>query len=83
VVGPAGSWLDIDIYLNGVVVPVTASNGDAFCGVGATAGFSGHRRQSISVAIQPRPGENTIQIVGRLNSGATEGIIGDTSLLVY
>jgi hypothetical protein len=83
--GGETSWIDVDIYLNGVVLPATAGDGDALCGNGTywKPGFSGHNRRTISLAIQPREGDNVIQILGRLDNGATLGVLGEMSLLVY
>jgi hypothetical protein len=74
-------WIELDILVNGVAVPLTAGNRDAFCGAGS--GSSG--RPSIAVAIQPRAGENTLQIRASLfdDYEYETGWLSNASLLVY
>lgn len=83
---PAGNnfaWLDIDVYVNGVAVPPTAGTADAFCSADGVAGFGGYTRPSITIAINPVAGANSVRILARLNAGATGGWLGDSALVVY
>jgi hypothetical protein len=81
--GDAGGWMDIDITVNGNAVSPTAGSSDAFCSVGATYSFTQWTRPSISVVIPLLPGDNVIQVLGRVNGGATAGQLGHTSLVVH
>lgn len=83
VAGTENSWVDIDILVDGNVIPPTDGSSDAFCSGNATPGFDGWATQSITVAVQPGQGNHRIQIRARLNGGATGGWFGDTSLVIY
>jgi hypothetical protein len=79
-----GGWLDIDIYVNGVIVAPTANNEDAFCTAhGAEDDDPRYVRASITVAIQGILGNNTIRIKARGSGGATGLWLGDSALVVY
>ncbi|MBN8510384.1 MAG: hypothetical protein J0L57_17465 [Burkholderiales bacterium] len=83
---PAGNntaWLDIDIIVNGVVVPPTVGTGDAFCDANGTAGFDGWARNSITVVITGLAGANTVRVVARGNGGATGLWLGQSALVVH
>ncbi|MBN8510996.1 MAG: hypothetical protein J0L57_20600 [Burkholderiales bacterium] len=82
---PAGNnfaWVDIDILHNGVAVPPTAGSSDGFCSADGVAGFAGYVRASITVVIPAVAGANTVQVLARLNAGATGGWVSDTSTLI-
>ncbi|MGH8204863.1 MAG: hypothetical protein ACREST_09655, partial [Steroidobacteraceae bacterium] len=49
--GSSGSHLDLDIYVNGVVVAPTVGAIDAFCTSNGTTGFGSWVRSSITVPI--------------------------------
>jgi len=83
VAGTATAWIDIDIIVDGNVIPPTDSSSDAFCSGNHTAGFDGWATQSITVAVQLGQGNHRIQIRGRLNGGATGGWLSDSSLVIY
>jgi hypothetical protein len=79
-----GSWLDIDIYVNGVIVAPTANHDDAFCTAhGTEEDDPRYVRASITVAIQGVLGNNTIRIKAKGSTGATGLWLGDSALVVY
>lgn len=81
--GPIGGWVDIDIIVDGNVIPPTDSTADAFCSALEGAGFDTWATQSITVAVQLGQGSHRIQIRARLNGGATGGWLSDSSLVIY
>jgi hypothetical protein len=82
---PAGNnfaWTDIDIIVNGVVVPPTAGSSDAFCSADGVAGFGGYVRASITVLINGVAGANSVNIRTTGQGGATGVWLGDSSLVI-
>jgi hypothetical protein len=74
-----GGWLDLDIYVNGVVVAPTIGSSDIFCS--QNGGWS---RASITVPIQGISGDNTIRIKARLNGSSYVGLwLGESALVIY
>lgn len=82
VAGPIGSWLDIDLQVNGVVVAPTVGSADAFCSGQWPGGLGGWSHPSITTAVTLNAGSNTVRVLARLNGGATLGFIDDISLVV-
>lgn len=83
---PAGNnfaWLDLDVIVNGTVVPPTAGTSDAFCSADGVVGFGGYARASITVVISVVEGTNRIRIQARGNAGATGVWLGDSALVVH
>lgn len=83
---PAGNnfaWLDLDVVVNGIVVPPTVGSADAFCSADGVAGFGGYVRSSITVVISVVEGTNRIRIQARGNAGATGVWLGDSALVVH
>jgi len=86
VVAPAGdfdAWTDLDIIVNGAIVPPTAGTLDAFCSANGTAAIDGWETNSRTVVIPVRVGVNTVQIRSRLNAGATGHWYGERALVVH
>jgi hypothetical protein len=75
--GNTFSWIDIDVLVNGVAIPPTAGTTDGFCSPG-----NGYNRAAITMAIPVKAGFNDVQIIGRLDAGATAGWLGDTALVI-
>jgi hypothetical protein len=83
---PAGesyAWVDLDIIVNGVVVEPTTGSFDMFCSANGTAGFDGYVRASITLPIQGKSGNNTVQIKARGASGVNGMWLGDSALVIY
>jgi hypothetical protein len=83
---PAGNnfaWLDIDIIVNGVIVPVTNQTSDAFCSADGVAGISGYVRPSITVLVNGLQGNNTVRIRAKGQAGATQIWLSDTALMIH
>ena len=80
--GNNSAWVDLDIIVNGVVVPPTVGTSDAFCGANGIAGFDAWVRPSITVVVVGAAGANTAQVRARLNAGATGGWVSDTSTVI-
>jgi hypothetical protein len=83
---PAGNnfaWVDIDIVVNGVVVPVTNGTSDAFCSADGAAGFSSYMRPSITVLVNGLQGNNTVRIRAKGQAGATAIWVSDTALMIH
>ncbi|MEK8034168.1 hypothetical protein AACH06_25360 [Ideonella sp. DXS29W] len=70
-------WVDIDITINGQVLPLTEGLNDAFCNADTQA-----VRPSITLVVPMLPGDNAIQVLGRI-SGSTGGSLGYTSLVIH
>ena len=83
VYGPMGAWLDLDIYVNGVIVAPTVGGGDPFCGANETTQADGWIRASITVPIQGISGDNTVQIKARRSWNATGMWFGNSALVIY
>jgi hypothetical protein len=81
--GNVSAWLDLDIIVNGVVVPVTDQGSDAFCAADGAVGFSGWVRPSISVAVNGLQGNNTVRIRAKGQGGATGIWVSDTALIIH
>ena len=81
--GETGAWLQLDIYVNGVVVAPTSDTTDPFCSANGTAGFDGYVRASITVPVQGKSGGNTVQIKAKGGSNARGLWLGDAALVVY
>jgi hypothetical protein len=81
--GVTGTWLSLDIYVNGVVVSPTIGTTDPFCPANGTMGFDGYVRASITIPIQGKSGSNTIQIKARGGGSATGLWLGDSALVIY
>lgn len=82
VYGTSTGWLDIDITLNGTALEPTVGSSDAFCPSNGLYSWSNWTRPSITVVVPLQPGDNTIQVLGRV-TGATAGQLGYTSLVVH
>jgi hypothetical protein len=80
--GNSGAWVDIDLRLDGVAIVPTAGTSDAFCGADGVSGFGHWTRVSITTAVSVPAGTHTISVLGRLNFGATGGLISDSSLVL-
>jgi hypothetical protein len=86
VAAPAGvsnAWLDLDIYVNGVIVAPTASTAEAFCSSNGTPSLDGWTRASITVAIPTVSGTNTVRILARGSYGATGLWLGEPALVIF
>ena len=83
VAGNDQAWLDIDIIVNGVIVPVTNQPFDAFCPADGSAGFSGYVRASITVLVNGLLGNNTVRIRAKGWGGATGISVSDTALMIH
>jgi hypothetical protein len=86
VAAPAGStsaWLDLDIYVNGVIVTPTTATSNAFCSSNGTASLDGWTRASITIPIQTISGTNTVRILARGGNGATGLWLGEPALVIY
>jgi hypothetical protein len=81
--GDTSAFLDLDIYVNGVVVEPTVGNRDAFCSASGTARFDGWVRASITVPIQGIAGTNTVQVKARGTYNATGLQLTDSALLIF
>ena len=81
--GNFGAWVDIDIIVNGIVVPVTNQTADGFCSADGTAGFSGWVRPSITVQVNGVLGNNTVRIRAKGQGGATGIWVSDTALMIH
>ncbi|PZQ15883.1 MAG: hypothetical protein DI565_08645 [Ancylobacter novellus] len=82
---PAGNvtaWVDLDIVVNGVVVPPTVGASDSFCSSDGTVGFGSWATHSITVAVPLEAGKNEISIQARLSGGATGGWISNSALVI-
>lgn len=77
------AWVDIDIIVNGVVVPVTNQTQDAFCAADGVAGYSGWVRPSITVLVNGVQGNNTVRIRAKGQGGATGIWVSDTALMIH
>lgn len=76
-----GSWVDLDIIVNGVVVPPTATGSDAFCS--SNGGWDYWVRASISVPITLQTGYNSVRVRASLHAGATEGWISHIAIVIH
>jgi hypothetical protein len=81
--GNTSAWLDIDIIVNGVTVPVTVGAADAFCTSDGIVGFGHWTHPSISVLVNGFPGLNSVRILARGNNGATGIWVGDSALIIH
>lgn len=81
-VAPSAGFVDIDLLLNGAALPPTAGSGNTFC-MAHPNGFVGWERGSITVAAKLLAGANSIQVLGRLANGATNGWLGNTAIAVH
>lgn len=81
--GNSAAWLDLDIYVNGLIVAPTVGTADAFCSSNGTLGPDGWTRASITVPIQGISGDNTVRIQARGNNGATGLWLGESALVIY
>jgi hypothetical protein len=81
--GNSSAWVDLDILVDGVAAAPTAGTFDAFCGANGTLGFDNWVRPSITVPVRLTVGAHTIQVQGRLNSGATGGWVSDISVVLH
>jgi hypothetical protein len=86
--GNTAAFVELDIYVNGVIVAPT--NGDAyiaedpFCSANGVFGLTdGQVRASITVPIQGIKGNNTIQIKAQGNSGAAGFLLGKSALVIH
>jgi len=87
--GNTAAFVQLDIYVNGVIVAPT--NGDAlsgedpFCSANGVFGFTdGQVRASITVPIQGIKGNNTIQIKAQGNGLGVAGfLLGKSALVIY
>lgn len=77
-----GSWVDIDILVDGVAVSPTGITQDGFCSADGQVGFSGWVRPAAIVAVRLEPGKHKVSVLARLNSGATGGWISDSAIVV-
>jgi hypothetical protein len=83
---PAGdgtAFLDLDIYVNGVVVDPTVGNRDAFCSASGTGDLDGWVRASITVPIQGIAGTNTVRVKARGTFNTTWLFLSDAALLIF
>jgi len=81
--GNGTAWVDIDIIVNGVTVPVTAGSADAFCTSDEEPGFSHWTRPSITVQVNGFAGVNNVRILAKGNNGATGLWLGDSALIIH
>jgi hypothetical protein len=82
-VGETSGYLELDIYVNGVVVVPTGGSYESFCSSNGTTGFDGWVRTSITVPIKGIAGTNTIRIKARGNLFARGLWLGDSALAIY
>ncbi len=81
--GDDGQWLDLDIYVNGTVVPATASSIGRICSSNETATLSdGLVRASITVQINAKKGENTLRIEARPSGYALGYYVQESQLVI-
>lgn len=81
--GNNGAWVDLDILIDGVAVSPTFGSADAFCGANGIAGFDAWIRPSITVPVSLSAGAHTLQVLGRLNNGATGGWVSDIAMVLH
>jgi hypothetical protein len=81
--GNTSAWLDLDIIVNGVTVPVTVGAADAYCTSDGVVGHGHWQRPSISVQVSGFPGPNSVRILARGNNGATSIWLGDSALIIH
>jgi hypothetical protein len=75
-------WLSLEILLDGVALPPTAGDVDAFCAANETAGFDAWATHTISVPTPALPtGAHTVVIRATVIAGES-GWLGDSSLVV-
>jgi hypothetical protein len=83
---PAGdflSWVDLDIVVNGVVVPPTVGIDDAFCSANGTPSYDDYTRATITIPIQGVAGSNTVQIKARGNYNTMDMFFVNSVLVVF
>lgn len=80
------TWVNIDIYVDGVAIrPTNSTSSDAFCSSTSGAGYNWNMSAVNAVYVVPRAGAHTVRIGAAVtggNGGAT-GWLGDTSLIVW
>jgi hypothetical protein len=83
--GNTAAYVELDIYVNGVIVAPTAEYGDPFCSANGVFGFTdGMVRASITVPIEGISGNNTIQIKAQGNGLGFAGfLLGNSALVIY
>jgi hypothetical protein len=89
--GDINSWLDVDIVVldaAGAVVatlPPTAGNADAYCAANGSLGFDGWTTQSVTAVggANLPAGNYRVQVLSRVNLGATGGWHGERALVVW
>jgi hypothetical protein len=83
--GDADATLDLDIYVNGVIVAPTATGGyqGVFCSSNGTDAFDGWTRPSITIPIQGISGNNTVRIRARGSSDGSAFWLGNSALVIY
>ncbi len=82
-VGNTGAWVDLDIVVNGTVVPATAGTSDAFCTANGTWGSDGWVRASITTAVTLVAGSNSLRVLGKFSVGAVGGWIGNSAFVIH
>lgn len=80
--GPPSRWANFDIIVNGVAVAPTAGTADAFCSTDSTASLDNWVRASITVQVNGKKGQNTVQIVAA-HTLVNYISIGDSALVVF
>jgi hypothetical protein len=81
--GNTSAWLDLDIIVNGVTVPVTVGAADAYCTSDGVVGHGHWQRPSITVQVNGFAGLNNVRIFARGNNGATSIWVGDSALMIH
>ena len=76
-----GAWLDLDIYVNGVIVAPTIGTGDAFCSSNGTTDLDSFVRASITIPIQGVEGNNTVPYESTRETADETAAVVDVKLL--
>jgi hypothetical protein len=76
------AWVDLDIVVNGKVVPATESTSDSFCSADGKVGLNFWQHPSVTVAVKLDKGKNDVSVTARLSNGATGGWISNSVLVI-
>jgi hypothetical protein len=81
--GDDGQWLDLDIHVNGTVVPATAGGLGRICASNETAILAdGLTRASITVPINARKGDNSLRIEAKPSGYALGYYVQESQLVI-
>jgi hypothetical protein len=80
--GPLGGFINIDIVVDGVVIPPTDFGSDIFCSTDSTTAIDTFIRASIIGTKTLAPGKHTVEVFAEPMGGATSFQLGASTLLV-